>query len=147
MHDGVPLCLDVTLSNDFEDMARCVAQADSFLAKHDLAPRPLYAVRLTLDEILSNIILYAYLDKEPHEIKLRITLSDRDVRLTFEDDGKPFDPVAAPAPDLSVPMEDRPVGGLGIHMVRDMTKTMRYRRDNHCNVLDVWVERGATEKE
>ena len=139
MHQCAFPVLDLSLANDFDAMARAVDQVDAFLEQHELGQRCVYVTRLALDEILSNIIQYAYAQPGGRTISLRVELLDKELRLTFTDDGRPFDPLQVPPPDLESSLEDRPVGGLGIHMIRDMSKEMRYCRDDQHNVLQVLV--------
>ena len=136
--------LDLSLANDFDAMARAVQRADAFLQGLGLPPRPLYVARLAMDEILSNIIQYAHPEQGGRDIGLRLAMEEGGLRLTFSDSGQPFDPLSAPRPRLDLSLEDRPVGGLGIHMIRDMAREMRYRRENGRNILDIWVGRDET---
>lgn len=70
------------------------------------------------------------------EVVISLTLDDGSVVLCVEDDGPAFDPLAAPEPDLDAPLEDRPVGGLGIHLLREMMDTLDYvRRDDRNRLI------------
>ncbi len=59
------------------------------------------------------------------------------VKLEICDDGKPFDPLSLPEPDLSVPVEERPLGSLGVYLTRKLSRSIEYRRDETGNVLTV----------
>lgn len=85
--------------------------------------------QLGLEELVTNCIKYGY-DDDPahHVIRVSIDLSDGWLRLTVEDDGRPFDPVAAAPPDLTRPVDERPVGGLGLHLLRTMSDRIHYER-------------------
>lgn len=141
MHTSSAPVLDLSIKNDFDAMGQAMEQVDEFMAGHNVAPRAAYVVRLALDEILSNIIQYAFPAQGGHMIDLHLELADNELRLVFCDDGAAFNPTEVPPPDLDLALEDRPVGGLGIHMVRDMSKEMRYRRENGHNILEVLVSR------
>jgi serine/threonine-protein kinase RsbW len=66
-----------------------------------------------------------------------LALVDGGVSLIVEDDGPPFDPLALPAPDVTASLESRPVGGLGVFLVRKMMDIVRYQRHGECNRLQM----------
>ena len=129
--------LEWSMANDSADLARVLDEVDARLAALPVSPQRKYAVRLALDELLSNVIRYAYDDQASHRIGLKLETGDP-FFLTIEDDGKPFDPLAdAPPPVLAGPVEDRPIGGLGLHILKKMGLRLAYRRDAGRNVLRV----------
>ena len=129
--------IEWSMANDPADLARVLDEVDARLAALPVSPQRKYAVRLALDELLSNVIRYAYDDQASHRIGLKLETGDP-FFLTIEDDGKPFDPLAdAPPPVLAGPVEDRPIGGLGLHILKKMGLRLAYRRDAGRNVLRV----------
>ena len=123
--------------NDSADLERVMDEIDGRLAPLAVSPKRAYAVRLALDELLSNVIRYAYDDAAVHRIGLKLE-TGVPFALTIEDDGKPFDPLAdAPPPVLDGPVEDRPIGGLGLHILKKMGLRLAYRREAGRNVLRV----------
>ena len=129
--------IELSMANDSADLARVLDEIDARLAELPVSPKRKYAVRLALDELLSNVIRYAYDDAAAHRIELRLDPGAPFV-LTIADDGKPFDPTAdAPPPVLAGPVEDRPIGGLGLHILKQMGLKLAYRRDGRRNVLRV----------
>ena len=130
--DGV---LELSMVNSTDDMQRLLDEVDVFLESVPASPRRKYGVRLALDELLSNIVKYAYADEAVHRVAVRIETGAPFV-LEIADDGRPFNPVDdAPAPVLEGPVEDRPIGSLGLHMLRSLGMRMIYRRENGQNVL------------
>ena len=93
------------------------------------------SVNLALDEILANILSHAYVDKAPHLIKVVVTAGASAMHVVVEDDGRPFNPLTWPPPDLDAPIEHRPIGGLGLHIARALVEAIEYRRDGGKNVL------------
>jgi len=87
---------------------------------------------VSLDEAVTNVIMYAYPQEKGN---VRICIEKRDGRVTFEisDSGKPFNPLEQPVPDVSANIENRMIGGLGIHLIRHMMDEISYRRDNGRN--------------
>ena len=99
-------------------------------------PDLLFQIKLVLEEMGTNIVKYGY--NEDGKTDIRITLTSERDALTMEisDDGKPFDPFTdAPPPDLDSPIPDRPIGGLGVHLVQTMMNETRYRREDGRNKL------------
>ena len=84
-----------------------------------------------------NCVQYAYAKGETGEISLSIQWDNEKHELTFElrDKGVPFDPTAAPDPDTTLSAEERPIGGLGILLVRKLMDTVSYSRQSGQNVL------------
>ena len=92
-------------------------------------------INLVLEEWVVNIISYAYADAAAHTIAVRLWRQPGRLCLEIEDDGRPFDPTVQASPDTDAPLDQRKIGGLGIHFIRQTMDVMSYhRRDNH-NVL------------
>ena len=129
--------LEWSMVNAPADLERVMDEVDARLAALPVSAKRKYAVRLALDELLSNVIRYAYDDNAVHRIHLTLE-TGQPFALTIEDDGKPFDPLTdAPPPVLDGPVEDRPIGGLGLHILKQMGLQLRYRRDGGRNILRV----------
>jgi anti-sigma regulatory factor (Ser/Thr protein kinase) len=95
---------------------------------------------LVFEEIVTNIIRYAFDDGKEHAITVSFARSDSELTLTFEDDGRAFDPRKVPAPDLHRPLAAAPIGGRGIYLVRKSSKRIDYERiSKHRNRLTVVV--------
>jgi len=120
--------LELTLPNQQCAVARLQDQLEAFARERQLAPRVLHDLQLALEEHLTNVITHGYEDQLPHAIHIRLRLQGAEVQVEVEDDGRPFNPLEHPAPDLSLPLADRPIGGLGIHMMRKALDGMEYRR-------------------
>ena len=125
----------VRLRNKLTELEQLHQVVEDFSRQHGLSARVLSAVSHSLEEILTNIVSYAYEDSRDHQITVSLALSEGQLELQVEDDGRPFNPEHHPSPDTSVPLEDKPVGGLGIHIVRTMMDEMKYRRESGKNVL------------
>jgi serine/threonine-protein kinase RsbW len=127
--------MNVVLVNDIAEvdrLHRCVSQ---FCRDHGLSSEIENDLTLALEEILVNVIRYGHPEGGKHEIQIWLSLEQDCVVATVEDDGMPFNPLEAPEPDLYSPMETRPIGGLGIHLVRNITDGLEYRRNEGRNRL------------
>lgn len=120
--------VETSILNKIRDLARMPDLVERFAAEHQLSPDAVFGMNVALDEMLSNIIKYGYTDDAIHEIRVRLSVDGPMVVFEIEDDGRPFDPLAAPAVDVEAPVEERRVGGLGIHIVRQLMREMDYAR-------------------
>ena len=124
-----------------DEVEAILEAVEDFGEREDWSPALLFKVKLAIEELALNVANYGQVDKIP-EIEI-IVISEPDVlTISIEDDGRPFDPLNdAPEPDLTSPIEDRPIGGLGIHFVRQMMDEMTYRREHGKNCLALTLRR------
>src|SRR5262245_36245554 len=125
----------VELKNSLPEIERLARIADDFGRRHQLNAETSHNVKVALDEILTNIISYAYNDGREHSIVTRFSLEQGKLTIKVEDDGRPFNPLNAPEPNTEQLLEDRPIGGLGIHLVRKLMDELAYQRQNDRNIL------------
>lgn len=93
-------------------------------------------IALAVEEVFVNIASYSYPDSEGDaEVTVERLADPPAIRITFEDSGIPFDPLNAPQPDVNLPAEERPIGGLGIFLVRELMDDVSYRYENGKNIL------------
>jgi anti-sigma regulatory factor (Ser/Thr protein kinase) len=131
MNDEIRL----TIPNDLHELERVNTAANELLDRCGVGERTAYATNLALEELLSNVIRHGYPEGGRHEIELVLRVAVSGVELRIEDDGRAFDPLKAPTPELGVPLAERKVGGLGIHLVRSFVTEMHYERRGERNVL------------
>ena len=127
--------MTAAISNRGDAMA-CVEQVvDRVAREYRLSNDVQTDLRIALDEVVTNILKYAYADERAHEFTIRCELREGALETTIEDDGLAFDPLLAPAPDLSAPVATRHVGGLGVHFVKNLMSAVRYERIQGRNRL------------
>ncbi|WFS62171.1 SpoIIE family protein phosphatase [Pseudodesulfovibrio thermohalotolerans] len=116
-------------------------------AEHGLHPKIVFQLTLVLDELTTNIISYGYADFDEHPIDVTISLEGDLLTIRVEDDAEPFNILEAPEPELELPLEERakPVGGMGIHLVKSMVHGIHYKRENGRNVLTLSKDIGKAE--
>jgi anti-sigma regulatory factor (Ser/Thr protein kinase) len=124
---------ELRIDNEISEIGRVAELVDRVGADHKLPDEVTVALNVSLDEILNNIISYAYADSGRHEIVVRLEIRSGCVEVVVEDDGKPFDPLAVPPPDLAAGMREE--GGVGIHFVRSLTDELTYTRREGINQL------------
>ena len=110
-------------------------QAESWLAERQVSFEAMYLASLTIEELVTNCIKYGYDDPAGRIIDLMFSVEGQLLRIEVVDDGRPFNPLDAPAPDLSLPIEQRPIGGLGLHLLRELADEARYERRDGTNRL------------
>ena len=126
---------ETTIGNRPDELARVTRIVDELGFSHHLAPEVVADVNVALDEVLTNIISYAYDDDRDHEIWIRFTIDEDAIEAEVVDDGRPFDPTTIPPPDRSASLSDRRVGGLGMHFVRHLMSEVAYSRAGDSNRL------------
>jgi len=118
--------LSVTLSNHLSELERLHQVLWQFGKEQDLPKNLINTMNLALEEIVTNVIEHGYEDNGEHSIIIRCSVQDGQVMAEVEDDGQPFNPLQSPDPDISKPLEDRPIGGLGIYLVRNVMDAFDY---------------------
>lgn len=95
-----------------------------------------FSMNLALEEITTNIINYGYKGKDDYDITIRFTLEKHNLRIQIKDGAKAFNPLDTNDVDnLDKPLEERQIGGLGIHLVKKFTDNFSYRRSNNKNIV------------
>ena len=127
--------LTIHFANNAEEAPRVAKKVDQFLTEKNIPESIINRLLLCIDELVTNIIAHAYTDKKEHAVLLECRLYDNRIELELRDDGKPFDPTKKQAPSIDMPMEDRGIGGLGIHLVSTLMDKVEYHREGDFNVL------------
>lgn len=122
---------------DDDGVGKVQRMLDALALANGLAPDPVTDMQVALDEILSNILRNGFGDGRPHRIDVTLSVDARTLRAEIEDDCAPFDPLAVPPPDLGGSLQERRVGGLGIHFVRTLMDQVSYARADGRNRLVV----------
>jgi len=127
--------LQIIIKNRYEDMAIVDEQFSEFAEENNLPDAVRQSMSIVLDELLNNVISYAYHGEKEKEIEVGFELSSNRLVLTIKDSGVPFNPFTLESPDISESIEEREIGGLGIHMVRNMMDEYSYQRQINKNVV------------
>lgn len=125
------------LRNQFAELRRVGERVQEFAQAQQLPQNIAQAIDLSLVEWITNIISYAYPDAREHWIDVRLAMTPGEVRLEVTDDGREFNPLNHPPVDTDAPLETRPIGGLGIHMMRKLMDRVEYRREGAKNIVSM----------
>lgn len=129
--------MQIALKNDLTELGRLAAELESFAGKHGLPDATLLALNLALEELVTNTISYGFPGGGAQTIDVALSFDGESVRVRIEDTGAAFNPLESEAPDLEAPIADRPVGGLGIHLVRSVMDEVHYERAGGRNVVSL----------
>ena len=132
MHEG---SITIRLPADVREIERLNQLVRRFGELHEIPSRALYAVNLALDEVVTNVVRYGFEISAGQEVAVRVETTGDDLHSEVVDAGREFNPLNAPLPDLTAALEERALGGLGIHLVRSLMDRVEYRRENAKNVL------------
>jgi anti-sigma regulatory factor (Ser/Thr protein kinase) len=127
--------VELRLANDIACLAVLAEWVERFGADQRLPASVVNALNVVLDEAVSNAINHGYDAGVRGAIAVRLRRASDSVEVEVEDDGRPFDPLQAPPPDLTLPLDRRPIGGLGIHLIRNLMDAVSYARQDGRNVL------------
>ena len=124
------------LLNNADEMARLDRAVEKFGQEQQWSEQMSYHIKLSLEEVVMNVISYAYEDEGVHEFEVRVKSDSKRVVIDVIDDGRPFDPLhEAAEPDVDAPLEARHIGGLGVFFVKTLMDDVEYRRENDRNRL------------
>ncbi|MGE0450097.1 MAG: ATP-binding protein [Vicinamibacterales bacterium] len=127
--------VSLTLGNRLDELLRLDACVRSFGAEHELPDDLVFQLNVALDEIVTNVISYAYDDVADHDVVVRLSVDDQWVSAQVEDDGRAFNPLQVPRPDLAAGLDRPGVGGLGVYFVQSMMDSVEYCRRDGRNIL------------
>ncbi len=127
--------LSLRVETHRDELGHIIAAVESMAERQNWSPELVFRVQLAIEEVVLNVMDYGY-DEGAHEFELILTSEADTLTIEVVDDGRPFDPLNdVPTPDLEATVEERKVGGLGIHLVRTMMDQVNYRREQGRNHL------------
>lgn len=125
----------ITIRNHMSELSGVESFVEAYIEAIQ-APFELgFNLNLILNELITNIVSYGYEDATEHLIDIHLHLIGDEVAVVVKDDGLPFDPLSASEPPLEQPLEERPLGGMGIFLVRQLASQVHYAREDGHNVL------------
>ena len=123
------------IKNDLAEMETLTEQIADYYRENGFDESTCYEIRLALEETISNTIKYGYTDHNVHTIYIRAAFENSKLSLEIEDDANPFNPLEVPEPNFSLPVEQKPIGRLGIYLMRSVMDQIQYERNGTKNIL------------
>jgi serine/threonine-protein kinase RsbW len=123
-----------TLSDGKAGFPNLLEAIEAHLEDREVPPGAAAQLMIAFDEIISNVLNHGADGRAP-TVEVRLAIGGGRVQAEVSDDGKPFDPLAAPPPDTSLPVDERPIGGLGVHLVRELMDDVAYAHEKGRNRL------------
>lgn len=144
----------LTVPASVEGMYQVLAQIGIYLEQEACPEAVRRQIEISAEELLTNIASYAYEGGEEGTGQMQVTCEilkadgpedgggQKKVRILIKDRGKPFDPFARTDPDIRLPIEERPVGGLGIYMVKRFMDEVHYQYEDGWNItaIEKWIQ-------
>ncbi|HBJ76463.1 MAG TPA: ATP-binding protein [Porphyromonadaceae bacterium] len=123
------------LTNNVEELENLEEFIQTVVSEEGLSQELGLNLNLVLEEATTNVILYAYPEGTEGSVEITATLENGNLSFSIVDSGKPFDPTQVPEADTTLSAEDRPIGGLGIFLIRKVMDKVYYERKGNFNCL------------
>jgi len=131
-----PASFSREIAGDLEELSRLTEELEEFSETHGVPPAQAQRVTLSVDELVTNIINYGSPDGSIGAIQVQVEVDAGAVRIEIEHRGFPFNPFEeVAAPDTSLPLEERPIGGLGVFLVKSLMTSVHYEHQNGRNLV------------
>lgn len=125
----------ILLANDIAEISKLNQFIEEIGDEFSLAPDLVFNLTLVMEEAVVNVINYAYPKEEHEKIYVSARLNGGSIIMVIADNGKEFDPTLAPEADITLSAEERPIGGLGIFLIRNIMNEVKYERIEGKNIL------------
>ena len=125
----------IILANDISEISKLNQFVEEIGEEFSLSPAIVFNLTLVLEEAVVNVINYAYPKEEHESIYLSARLHEGSIVLVLTDTGVEFDPTLAPEADITLSAEERPIGGLGIFLIRQIMNEVKYELIDGKNIL------------
>ena len=132
--------LNISIENRLENIALVNESFDTFCEEHHVSAVANQKVNLALDDLINNIISYGYKDNNDHTIELAFKCLEHELIIVIEDDAMPFNPFDGDGADTELSLDDRDIGGLGIHLVKNLMHSCEYQRKANKNVVALTIQ-------
>lgn len=131
--------LRITLPDEIDRLDELAEAVTDYSESAGIADHTILQLNLVVEELFVNFVSHGL--AKQGQFELFIEHDDDSVRLTLKDNGRPFNPLEAPTPDTSAPIEDRGIGKLGLHLVRQIASECSYERETDRNVVRLTIPR------
>jgi anti-sigma regulatory factor (Ser/Thr protein kinase) len=125
--------LTMSTAATLEGLDRVTGTFDEFASTHGIQDAARRAIQIVLDELLSNTARYGRVEGREPIVDVGFRIDGGTLRVEIVDDGVPFDPLEREEPDTTLPIDERPIGGLGVMLVTRLVDEIRYEREGSRN--------------
>ena len=126
-----------TLRNDPDEIGRIPGLLNDFATQNEIPASTTARLNLILEELVTNVISYGFDGGECERIEIDLKKESDSVHFRFLDNGKPYNPLETGSPDITLGLDDRTPGGLGIHLIREMSDQITYKFSDGWNQLQI----------
>ncbi len=127
--------MQLDFGNSLSELKNLARALEAFGEQEGLSPETIGVLNLALDELFTNIVQHSYGPGKEGTVSLRLSKANGSVRAVLQDTGPAYNPFEAPEPDTKSSIESRPVGGLGVYLVKKLMDDWEYRRDADQNTI------------
>lgn len=128
--------MQFSYTNSFSELKKLASDIEVFAETYKIPPKPIYALNLCLDEVITNIISYGFKEKpKDSTIQLDLSLHNNQITAVVSDLGIPFNPLTQASPDTISSLENRDIGGLGLYFLDQYMDKVEYKRKDDHNIL------------
>lgn len=127
--------MKLNIKNNVNELEKVAAFLEDFAGIHALSNDVLFDINLSVDELVTNAINYGVHKENDDLMELEINQDGNSVIVVLKDAGVPFNPFELPEPDLTLPVEKKSTGGLGIYFVKRKMDEWNYSRENNYNII------------
>ncbi len=126
----------ITLANRIDELSRINTFLEECAEAWEFSMPLTMSLNLVLEEAFTNIVQYGYTDEDEHFIELLLENGDNQLIIKLIDDARPYDPTAQSDPDINLEAKDRPIGGLGVFLIKKtMDEVSYYRKDDKNHLI------------
>jgi anti-sigma regulatory factor (Ser/Thr protein kinase) len=123
------------LKNDMAEIPRLADFVGMFCESFSISQKDRLSLQLALEESVTNVITHGYSDGGSHTFTVALSAASDRILAVVEDDAPAYDPLARREVDISLPLDQREIGGLGVHLVKKLMSVAHYERRNGRNIL------------
>lgn len=125
----------IKITNRLEEVPQMMASIEDICTEEGIDEMTILGINLALEEAVVNVVNYAYPEGTVGDIEMEVNADAKAITFILRDHGKPFDPTAAKEVDITLSAEERQIGGLGIHLIRNYMDEVKYEYCDGQNVL------------
>ncbi len=136
-NQAIPHEADFSLNGNLSELERLAAEVTRFCRESSLDEDAEFHLNLVLEELFVNTVRHGGCEGMQNSARVRLLAAAGGVEVEFADRGLPFDPTAVPPANIHAPLDERRIGGLGIHLVRSLMRDVHYRRTGDWNQMSM----------